>query len=154
VIKGQVVELALPDGSSATAKVRDIAPNLDERSRLGLIYADLVPGSHARAGMYASGHVVVAQTSALTVPAETVVIRDGRTYVVKLTEEGATPSVAFQPVTLGRRRNDEVEIVSGIVGTETLVEAGAGFLSDGDVVRLADTHTLPSSAIGKVELAP
>jgi RND family efflux transporter MFP subunit len=154
VVKGQLVELALPDGSSATAKVRDVAPNLDERSRLGLIYADLMPGGHARAGMYANGHVVVAQTSALTVPAETVVIRDGRTYVVKLVEQSATPDVAFQPVTLGRRRNDEVEIISGITGDETLVEAGAGFLSDGDVVRVADERSLQSSAIGTLELAP
>jgi RND family efflux transporter MFP subunit len=147
VAKGQLVELALPDGSSASAKVRDTAPSLDGRSRLGLVYADLVSGSHARAGMYANGQVVVSQASALVVPAETVVIRDGRTYVVKLSEETATPTVALQPVTLGRRRNDEVEIVSGLTGTETLVEAGAGFLSDGDIVRVADTRTLQSSAV-------
>jgi hypothetical protein len=127
--------------------VRDTAPSLDGRSRLGLVYADLVSGSHARAGMYANGQVVVSQASALVVPAETVVIRDGRTYVVKLSEETATPTVALQPVTLGRRRNDEVEIVSGLTGTETLVEAGAGFLSDGDIVRVADTRTLQSSAV-------
>src|SRR5690606_41265880 len=57
VAKGQLVELALPDGSTATAQVRDTAPSLNERSRLGLIYADLMPGSHARAGMYANGEV-------------------------------------------------------------------------------------------------
>jgi len=153
VAKGQLVELALPDGSSASAKVRDSAPSLDGRSRLGLVYADLVSGSHARAGMYANGQVVVSQASALVVPAETVVIRDGRTYVVKLSEETATPMVALQSVTLGRRRNDEVEIVSGLTGTETLVKAGAGFLSDGDIVRVADTHTLQSSAVRGRETA-
>ena len=147
VAKEQLVELALPDGSSASAKVRDTAPSLDGRSRLGLVYADLVSGSHARAGMYANGQVVVSQASALVVPAETVVIRDGRTYVVKLSEETATPTVALQLVTLGHRRNDEVEIVSGLTGTETLVRAGAGFLSDGDIVRVADTRTLQSSAV-------
>jgi RND family efflux transporter MFP subunit len=147
VAKGQLVELALPDGSSASAKVRDTAPSLDGRSRLGLVYADLVSGNHARAGMYANGQVVVSQTSALVVPAETVVIRDGRTYVVKLADETATPAVALQPVKLGRRRNDEIEIVSGLTGTEALVEAGAGFLSDGDIVRVADTPTLQSSTV-------
>jgi RND family efflux transporter MFP subunit len=146
VAKGQVVDLALPDGSSASAKVRDTAPALDGRSRLGLVYADLVSGNHARAGMYANGQVVVSQTSALVVSAETVVIRDGRTYVVKLVDETATPAVALQSVTLGRRRNDEVEIVSGLTGSETLVAAGAGFLSDGDIVRIGDTRTLQSSA--------
>jgi RND family efflux transporter MFP subunit len=144
--KGQLVELALPDGSNASAKVRDTAPSLDARSRLGLVYADLVSGN-ARAGMYANGQVVVSQTSALVVPAETVVIRDGRTYVVKLADETTTPAVALQPVTLGRRRNDEVEVVSGLTGTETLVEAGAGFLGDGDIVRVSDTRALQSSAV-------
>lgn len=147
VAKGQLVELALPDGSIATAKVRDTAPNLREQSRLGLVYADLVPGSHARAGMYANGQVVVAETSALIVPAEAVVIRDGRTYVVKLVDESATPAVALQPVTLGRRRGDEIEIVGGLTGAETLVNAGAGFLSDGDFVRVADTGALQSSTV-------
>lgn len=153
VVEGQFVELVLPDGSTAGATVRDSAPNLDERSRLGLVYADLVPGSHARAGMYANGQVVVAETTALVVPAETVVIRDGRTYVVKLAGGHAMPAVALEPVTLGRRRNDEVEIVSGLTGTETLVEAGAGFLSDGDIVRIADTDPRQSNVIREKGMA-
>lgn len=151
--KGQLVELALPDGSTATAKIRDTAPSLDVQSRLGLIYADLMPGSNARAGMYANGKVVVAETPALVLPAEAVVIRDGRTYVVELADEHATPAVALQPVTLGRRRNDEVEIVDGVTGAEVLVKAGAGFLSDGDVVRVADTPTFQSSAVRNREVA-
>jgi RND family efflux transporter MFP subunit len=153
IVKGQLVELVLPDGTTATAKVRDTAPNLHEQSRLGLVYADLVSGSHARAGMYANGQVVVAQASALVVPAETVVIRDGRTYVITLADQTATPAVALQPVTLGRRRNDEVEIVSGVIETQTLVRAGAGFLGDGDIVRLADEHVLSSSTIRERGLA-
>jgi multidrug efflux pump subunit AcrA (membrane-fusion protein) len=48
VVKGQHVALALPDGSSATARVRDTAPTLNGSSRLGLIYADVSPGSRAR----------------------------------------------------------------------------------------------------------
>lgn len=153
IVKGQLVELVLPDGTTATAKVRDTAPNLHEQSRLGLVYADLVSGSHARAGMYANGQVVVAQASALVVPAETVVIRDGRTYVITLADQTATPAVALQPVTLGRRRNDEVEIVSGLLETQTLVRAGAGFLGDGDIVRLADEQVLSSSTIRERGLA-
>jgi RND family efflux transporter MFP subunit len=140
VAKDQRVELALPDGSAATATVRDAAPSMHEQSRLGLIYADLVPGSSARAGMYANGQVVVAETSALIVPAETIVIRDGRTYVFEIADQTATPAIALRLVTLGRRRNDEVEIVRGLTGTETLVRAGAGFLGDGDIVRLAQAQ--------------
>ena len=98
--------------------------------------------------------IVVGETHALIVPAETVVIRDGRAYVVKLVDRHATPAVALERVTLGRRRNDEVEIVSGLTGAETLVEAGAGFLSDGDIVRVASTDTFQSSLIRRERTAP
>ena len=153
VNKGQSVELALPDGSTAFARVREIAPSLDERSRLGVIYADITPGSHARAGMFANGNIVVGTATALVVPAECVVIRDGRTYVVKLADEHETPAVTLQAVTLGRRRSDEVEIVSGITEADMLMKAGAGFLSEGDFVRIADTPVLQSSVVRDREVA-
>jgi len=154
VVKGQLIDLMLPDGSAAIGRVRDIAPTLDSRSRLGIVYADLVPGSHARAGMYASGNIVFARTSALVVPAESVVIRDGRSYVVKLTDSTATPAVALEPVTSGRRRGEEIEIVRGLSGTEMLVTQGAGFLSDGDVVRVAEASERPSIASPDGSVAP
>jgi RND family efflux transporter MFP subunit len=155
VAKGQLVQLELPDGGTAVAKVREMAPHLDERSRLGLVYADLVSGSQARAGMYANGQIVVSEAAALVVPAESVVIRDGRTYVVKLADEHAMPAVALQLVVVGRRRNDEVEIVSGLTGAEILVRSGAGFLGDGDIVRVADQdHDLfQSSNVGQKGVA-
>lgn len=143
IVKGQPISLALPDGSGAIARVRDTAPTLDSRTRLGLVYADLVPGSRARAGMYAKGRIMVSQARALIIPAESVVIRDGRSYVVKLADQSATPKIALQLVTLGRRRGDEVDVVRGLTGAEILVRAGAGFLNDGDVVRVAGRRAAP-----------
>jgi hypothetical protein len=40
-------------------------------------------------------------------------------------------------VTTGRRHGETVEILQGLGGGERLVLKGAGFLSDGDVVRVA-----------------
>ena len=136
IVRGQRVALALPDGTAAIARVRETAPALDPRSRLGLVYADLVPGSQARAGMYANGQLAVTQAQALTVPAESVVVHDGRNYVVMLADRTATPVVALRAVSPGRRDGDRVEIVAGLQGTETIVRGGAGFLNDGDVVRV------------------
>ncbi|MDO3526370.1 efflux RND transporter periplasmic adaptor subunit [Ralstonia pseudosolanacearum] len=133
VKQGQRIGLELPDGSAVMAKVRQSAPSLDAQTRLGIIYADLEPGSQARAGMYAKGNVVMAQTPAVTVPAASVVIRDGRSYVAKL---AAGDHVSMQAVTIGRRQGDSVEILSAIgAGTKVVVQ-GAGFLNDGDAVRV------------------
>jgi len=132
--RDQGITLSLPDGSMARAKIREFAPTLDAASRLGIVYADILPGSRARAGMYANGAIAVGESQALTVPAECVVIRDGRSYVMRVSKPGKTSDVALRAVTTGRRNGDRVEIVRGLTGTETLVQRGAAFLDDGDVV--------------------
>jgi len=146
VAHGQSISLTLPDGTMATASVRQTAPSLDAVSRLGLVYADIKPGSQARAGMYGEGQVTVSQTPALVIPAQSVVIRDGNSYVLKLAGSGATPAVVLQAVTVGRWVGTEVEIVTGLTVDDRVVVQGAGFLNDGDVVRLVSTA--PAGAKG------
>lgn len=139
VARGQRVALRLPDGSGASAVVRQTAPALDTQSRLAIVYADLLPGSRARAGMYVTGEIAIGESPALIVPAECVVIRDGRSYVVELVGTGETPKVTLSAVTSGRRNGDAVEILRGLTGNERLVHRGGAFLNDGDVVRVVDT---------------
>lgn len=130
---GQHVTLSLPDGASAGAKVRQLAPSLDGQTRLGVVYADIEPGGAARAGMYANGRVVLAHSAAVTVPAASVVIRDGHSYVPKM---AGADRVTLLAVATGRRQGDAVEILSGIAPGDKVVVQGAGFLNDGDVVRV------------------
>lgn len=137
---GARVELALPDGSTAEATVRNVAPAMTDDSRLAVVYADLDPRGAARAGMYASGTILLAPSPALVVPAGSVVIRDGRSIVFVLGPPvGADTARASQRnVTVGRRRHADAEIVSGLALDERIVEQGAGFLNDGDLVRVID----------------
>jgi RND family efflux transporter MFP subunit len=146
IAASQRIVLTLPDGSRAFARVRQIAPSLDPQSRLGIVYADIEAGSHARAGMYANGKVTLANTAALVVPAESVVIRDGRSYVLVMTRDGAVAKVSLRAVTVGRREGEEVEVVTGLDGTERVVAQGAGFLDEGDVVRLSTTRSATNVA--------
>jgi multidrug efflux pump subunit AcrA (membrane-fusion protein) len=71
------------------------------------------------------------------VPAESVVIRDGRSYVATVTEVAGAPRVRMQAVTVGRRQGGDTEITQGINADDQIIVQGAGFLNDGDVVRLA-----------------
>lgn len=141
IAPGQSVALSLPGGDLAKATVRQSAPSLDPQSRLGTVYADIDGGGAARAGMYAKGKVIMNESEALVVPAECVVIRDGRSYVLALATEGGQSRVSLRAVTVGRREGDAVEIVSGITLSERVVAKGAGFLDEGDVVRV-----VPASA--------
>ena len=143
---GQDVTLALPSGGSATATVRQSAPSLSTEARLGTVYADLAPGSEARAGMYATGRIVIEQRLALAVPGEAVILRDGRSYVLEIEGADATPKVILRPVETGRRNGTEVEIVSGLAENARIAVRGSGFLNDGDHIRIATVPTSGSAA--------
>jgi len=134
VAVGEPITLKLPGGGQATATVRQTGPAMEAQTRLALVYADLAPGSAARAGMYVTGEITVGRSAALTVPAQSVVVRDGRSHVMQIDR---TLTVRRRVVTTGRRSGDAIEIVRGLSGAERLVLKGAGFLNDGDVVRVA-----------------
>lgn len=135
--RGQRVLLALPDGRDTEAQLRQLAPSFDGQSRLGLVYADLPAGSPARAGMYASGRIVLAQRPALVVPASSLVVRDGRSHVLRLAGSQRIQRVSLQAVEVGRRQGREAEIKQGLAAGDLVVAEGAGFLHDGDTVQLA-----------------
>lgn len=148
IAPGKLVTLRLPDGTTANARVRKLAPALRSESRLAEVFADLEPGGSARAGMYVAGTVLLDPRAALVVPAASVVIRDGRSYVFVVGAATATAPIAARQVTIGRRSGEDVEIVQGVAAGERVVVQGAGFLNDGDLVRVID-GTRPAAAAGR-----
>lgn len=131
------VTLTLPDGSVAKARVRQAAPALNAETRLGLLYADLVDPASARAGMYVRGRIDLPPAPALTVPATSVVLRDGRNYLFGVSAVGGHLTVRQHEVVIGRRFGAEVELLSGGPADGKFVISGGGFLKAGDVVHEA-----------------
>lgn len=127
--------LTNPNGQSVKGTVRAVAPSVDPQTRNGLVYVDLPLTDAVRAGMFARGEFELAQRPALTLPQTAVVLREGFAYVFRL--EGAD-RVAQTKVELGRRLGERIEIVSGLAPEARVVENGAGFLADGDVVKVVD----------------
>ncbi|MCC4617537.1 efflux RND transporter periplasmic adaptor subunit [Xanthomonas campestris pv. asclepiadis] len=138
---GQQVGLRLPDGSVAMARVRQIAPLLDARSRLGLVYADIAHGSLLRGGMYVDGALELPASRALVVPASSVVVRDGRSTVFCLVGSGGQARVRAQQVVVGRRLGADVELLAPLAAGTRIVAQGAGLLADGDTVLVTSTST-------------
>jgi RND family efflux transporter MFP subunit len=134
---GQAVTLTLPNGSIAHAKIRQISPAFNPQSRMATVYADIAPDSQTHAGMYANGVIQMESSKVISVPAESVIIRDGYSYVFKLTENANQIKATQQRVTAGRHRGSQVEILNGLNNGEHVANKGAGFLNDGDIVRLA-----------------
>jgi RND family efflux transporter MFP subunit len=131
---GTVAIVRSSDGTEVRGKVRTVAPALDDAKRIGIAYVDLEPSSAIRSAMYLQGELQLAERQAVTVPAASVVVRDGRTYVAVV---AAGDRVRLVPVVAGRRTADRTQIEGGLEAGTTVVVRGAGFLNDGDVVRIA-----------------
>ena len=118
-------------------KVRIIGPTVDAQTRTTLVYVDLpkLPDDlpPMRAGMFARGKFDLGETLGLSLPQESVVMRDGFSYVFKL---GPDNRVIQLKVVIGRRFDGRVEITDGVAAEDVIVESGAGFLSNGDLVAI------------------
>ena len=139
---GMQVNITAADGSKFSGKVRKLSPTVDMQTRNSLIYVDLPSNNTAKAGMYAKGEFVSGQSSALAIPQQALVLRDGFTYVfVVKSEQGRTivKQIKVQP---GRRLLNLVEIVSGLQAQQTVVALGGAFLSDNDVVKVVSAISI------------
>lgn len=126
-------------GGELNGRVRMIAPSVDPQTRSALVYVDLPSsagkGSPAKAGMFARGEFDLGASNALTVPQRALVVRDGFNYVFRL---GADNRVSQLKVQTGRLAGERVEVVSGLPADARIVVNGAGFLNDGDLVRVSE----------------
>ena len=93
--------------------------------------------------MFARGEFALGSTKALTLPQSAVLLRDGFAYVFKVGPDG---KVAQTKVNVGRRVGDRIEITAGLEADARVVAAGAGFLTDGDVVRVVDAPLKAATA--------
>lgn len=137
---GLPVTLTLPDGGQTTGRVRVAAPSIDIQTRDGLVYVDLPGGDPgpARAGMFARGTFAFGSAPALSLPQTAVISRDGFSYVYRLDKANADglAKVVQTKVETGRRVGDRVEIRAGLGAEARVVQTGAGFLADGDTVKV------------------
>ncbi len=122
------------DDVSTAGKVRIVTPRVDPQTRVGLARISIVPGSKLKPGMFARAVIQAGAHPALTVPQTAVVFRDDKAGVYVL---DAKKHVQFRPVATGVRAGPRVEITAGLKEGERVVTQGAGFLADGDLVRVA-----------------
>jgi membrane fusion protein (multidrug efflux system) len=100
-----------------------VSPTLDPQSRRLLLKARVPnPNRRLRPGHFAQIKVEAARHEhALVVPAAALVTEAGGTFVWKVQADGTGLRV---PVTLGLRRADSAEVVSGLVAGDRIVSAG------------------------------
>ena len=148
---GQPVRVITADGSAVPGRLRMVAPTVDAATRNGLVYVDLAQPGALKAGMFARGEFDTGSRSALTLPQPAVLLRDGFSYVFKL---GADNKVTQAKVEVGRRVADRIEITAGLEAGVRVVASGAGFLADGDTVRVVEAPAPTIAAVKPVATKP
>ena len=147
---GQAVRVTVAGGAAVPGKVRMVAPTVDAATRNGIVYVDLPQPGPAKAGMFARGEFEVGSSNALSLPQAAVLLRDGFSYVFKL---GADNKVTQTKVTVGRRLGERIEVTGGLDAAARVVASGAGFLADGDTVRVVDAAPVAAAAPAPVAAA-
>jgi RND family efflux transporter MFP subunit len=140
---GDAVRLREASGAVVEGRVRAVSPGVDSAKRTGTIYAELPEPRGLKAGAFVEGRVITDASAGLVVPAIAVVVRDGYPFVFTV---DARSSVAQRlRVRTGERVGNVVEVLQGLKPGDQVVVQGAGFLSDGDKVRVV-TDTTASTA--------
>lgn len=133
---GDRATLIDPAGRTVEGAVRIVAPSVDPKTRMGTVYVDLPRDAAFKAGMFAKGAFRLGASTALTAPQESIVVRDGFSYVFVVRPDGR---VEQRKVSVGRRQGRRIEVLD-IEADALLVAGGAGFLNDGDIVRTAPSQ--------------
>lgn len=150
---GTLARVSVANGTQLEGRVRMIAPTVDPQTRAALVYVDLPRAdglnAPAKAGMFAKGEFEMGTSTALTVPQQAVVLRDGFSYVFQLNADNRVSQVKIRT---GRRLADQVEVLDGISPDALLVVKGAGFLNDGDVVKIVNANADRAASGANVHL--
>jgi RND family efflux transporter MFP subunit len=132
---GDAVRLRDAAGAVVEGRVRAVSPGVDTAKRTGTVYASLPAPGALKAGAFVEGRVLTDASPGLVVPAAAVVVRDGFPYVFTVDAAGRARRVR---VRTGERIGSEVELLDGVAAGDRVVVVGAGFLGDGDRVRVVD----------------
>lgn len=121
-------------------RVREILPTLDPDTREAIVEVDLPRDDRLRPGMFLEGDITTDSVQGLTIPTEAVVPQaDGTAKVFRLNPDNTVTAVTVEVgEVVGNENLDSarIEILSGLDTGDRVVASGAGYLKDGDLVRV------------------
>ena len=130
---GDLIRLRGRDGAAVTGRVRAVSPGVDADTRTGTVYADLPQPGGLQPGTYLEGRIESGSAQALAVPTAAVVLRDGFPCVFTVDAQGTARQ---RRIETGGADSGWTEVRNGLEVGERVVVEGAGFLTDGDRVRV------------------
>jgi RND family efflux transporter MFP subunit len=124
-------------GKTVVGTVRALSAGLDAQTRTGLVYVTLAAAAGLKTGTFATGQVIFGAREAALLPATSIVQRDGFNYVF-VVDQNLTKQIKVE---LGETVGTDLELRAP-ADLKNIVQAGAGFLSDGDRVQVVQAQTV------------
>lgn len=131
--KNTKVTIKSGEGTETEGIIRLISPVINPDTREAIIYVS-VNDPKLRSGMFAVGKFAIKTAKVLTLPAKSVVNDDGYDYVFVINKDSI---VTRKLIKSGDRKDDIVQVLSGVSESDAIVVEGAGFLNEGDLVSVA-----------------
>lgn len=144
---GGTARVRIDEVRSVEGRVRMVAPTVNARTRNGVVHVSLprdIPGAPLKAGGHAQGELRIGQVEAWTLPEAALLSRDGQMFVYVIGDQGTARAVR---VTTGARQGGVVE-VRGLPPDARVVATGAGFVKEGERVRVAGRDGAPGNTPG------
>jgi RND family efflux transporter MFP subunit len=132
VAVGNTIELPYA-GQVVTGRIRAVTPGVDAQTRTGTLYADLPTPGPLKPGVFVEGRIVTGDGEVLTIPTAAIVQRDGHSYVFSVSD---TQQASRLRVRTGQAVEGRTAILDGLKAGDKVVVEGAGFLGEGDRVRV------------------
>lgn len=127
---------------AVTGNVRIVTPQVDPATRLGYARITVPWESGLRPGMFATGAINVGTQNVISVPQVAVVYSENKPGVFVI---GANNKAQRRPVNLGGQTGQQVIVREGLQAGERIVTTGAGFLNDGDTVKIQASAAAPAA---------
>lgn len=127
---GDATEFDVSGVGLVEGTVRLVAPTVDPGTRLGIVRVALKPQPNLRAGLFASGWIVLDTREALSVPVQAVLSDTTGEYVQIVVDD----AIEHRAVVAGQLWQGQREILSGVAAGETVLARAGAFFRDGDHV--------------------
>ncbi|CAN5412455.1 efflux RND transporter periplasmic adaptor subunit [soil metagenome] len=118
---------------SIKAVIREISPLIDQETRLGTVRIDVPSSAGFKPGNFVRGDIELGKSQVLTIPSQAVLTKNDQSFALVLNAENQAQS---HIVKTGNRSANMVEILAGLTPADTVIVKGAGFVKDGDYVRV------------------
>lgn len=142
---GDAADVTGPSGPAIPGTIADIAETVDAATHLARVEIALPAESGLKAGMFVRGTIAAGGSEAMTVAESALTWRDGKTAVFVVADDN---DVALRPVTASERRDGRVAVTGDLAEGQRVVTAGAGFLNDGNSVRVVSEQASVAAGEG------